>query len=123
MAKKRKIPANYMDQIPVHDDSHPWRLTDDGMAEVDMEHKGFYNRIAQKFFKKPRVSHIALDKYGTVVWQNINGENTIADIVRIMEETFPDETDRMLDRVVTFTVTLRRTGFITISDPSQQLPK
>lgn len=112
-----------MDQIPVHDDSHPWRLTDDGMAEVDMEHKGFYNRIAQKFFKKPRVSHIALDKYGTVVWQNINGENTIADIVRIMEETFPDETDRMLDRVVTFTVTLRRTGFITISDPSQQLPK
>ena len=51
------MPANYMDQIPIRDDKHPWRMTDDGMAEVDMEHNGFYDRIAQKIFKKPRVSH------------------------------------------------------------------
>ena len=118
MAGRRKIPANYMDQIPIHDDKHPWRVTDDGMAEVDMEHNGFYDRIAQKMFKKPPVSHIALDKYGTVVWENMNGENTIADIVRIMEDAFPGERDRMLDRVVAFTITLKHNGFITISDPS-----
>ena len=118
MAGKKKIPANYMDQIPIRDDKHPWRITGDGMAEVDMEHNGFYDRIAQKLFKKPPVSHIALDKYGTVVWKNINGQNTVADIVRIMEEAFPDETDRMLDRVVTFTITLQRNGFIAMTDPS-----
>lgn len=118
MAEKRKIPANYMEQIPMRDDKHPWRMTVDGMAEVDMEHNGFFDRIAQRVFKKPRTSHIALDKYGTVVWKSMNGENTIADIVQIMEEAFPDETDRMLDRVVTFIITLRHNGFITMSDPS-----
>lgn len=119
MAGKRKLPANYLDSIPVRDGKHPWRMTADGTAEVDMEHTGFYDRIAQKIWKKPRVSHIALDKYGTVVWKNMNGENTVADIVRIMEASFPDETDRMLDRVVTFTATLQRSGFITMSAPSQ----
>ena len=118
MAGKKKISANYMEQIPIRDYKHPWRITDDGMAEVDMEHNGFYHSIAQKIFKKPRVSHIALDKYGTVVWKSVNGENTVADIVRIMEETFPDETDRMLDRVVTFTATLQHNGFITMINPS-----
>ena len=116
MAGKRKIPANYLDQIPIRDPKHPWRITGDGMAEVDMEHNGFYDRIAQKICKKPRVSHIALDKYGTVVWKNINCENTVAELVRIMEEAFPDETNRMLDRVVTFTVTLKNNGFILISN-------
>ena len=95
-----------MEQIPIRDYKHPWRITDDGMVEVDMEHKGFYHRIA-------------LDKYGTVVWKSMDGENTVADIVRIMEETFPDETDRMLDRVVTFTATLQHNGFITMSGTSQ----
>ena len=107
-----------MDLIPIRDDKHPWRMTAAGVAEVDMAHNGFYDRVAQKLFKKPPVSHIALDGYGTVVWENMNGQNTVADIVRIMDETFPDETDSMLARVVTFTATLHRNGFITLTTPS-----
>lgn len=110
--KKKKIPANFLEQVPIRDENHAWRLKDDGMVEVDMEHKGFYHKIAQKFFKKPRVSHIALDKYGSVLWQSIDGKCTVADIVQVMEDTFPDETDRMLDRVVTFMVTLKNNRFI-----------
>ncbi len=117
MAKRKKrIPANYMDKIPVRDADHAWRITEDGMVEVDMENKGFYHTLAQKLFKKPRVSHIALDKYGSVVWKSMDGENTVADIVRIMEEEFPDETDRMLDRVVTFTAILGNNKFIKMSN-------
>ena len=112
MAGKKKIAPNYLDKVPVRDSGHPWRTADDGTVEVDMEHRGFYHTVAQKLFKKPRVSHIALDKYGSVVWKSIDGKNTIGDIVGIMEEEFPDESERMIDRVVTFTVTLYNNRFI-----------
>ena len=116
MAKKKKIASNYLDSIPIHRDGLEWRTKEDGMAELDMEHKGFYPSIAQKFFHKPRISHIALDKYGSMVWTNIDGANNVMDIVHIMEDAFPEEKDRMLDRVVTFMATLQRNRFIFMQD-------
>lgn len=113
----KKVPHNFMDSIPERSVQMPWRIREDGMVEIDMENKGFYHTIAQKFWKKPRISHIALEKYGTVVWKNIDGKNTVYDIVRIMEAEFPDEKDRMLDRVVQYMGTLQRSKFITVREP------
>ena len=114
MAKQRKVSANYFESVPVRNETRPWRLKDDGMVEIDMENKGFYHSIAQKFFNKPRISHISLDKYGSVVWQSIDGKNNVMDIIRIMESTFPKEKDRMMDRVVTYMATLQSNSFISI---------
>ena len=114
MAKKRKVSPNYLEAVPTRKEDRPWRLKKDGMVEVDMENKGFYHFIAQKFFKKPRISHIALDEYGSVVWQSIDGKNSVMDIVHIMENSFPKEKDRMLDRVVTYMATLQSNGFVTM---------
>lgn len=116
MAKKKKIAANYLDHIPVRQKGQVWRTKEDGMVEIDMEHKGFYHAIAQKFFHKPRVSHIGLDEYGSKVWQSIDGTNRVMDIVHIMEDAFPGEKDRMLDRVVTFMATLQRNGFVSMKE-------
>ncbi len=112
MAKKKKVSANYFDSVPIRGSERPWRVKDDGLVEIDMENKGFYNTIAQKLFKKPRISHISLDKYGSVVWKNIDGKNTVMDIIHTMESEFPKEKDRMLDRVVTYLATLQQNGFI-----------
>lgn len=112
----KKAVKNYLDSIPERSGQMPWRIRGDGMVEIDMENKGFYHTIAQKFWKKPRVSHIALEKYGTAVWKNIDGQNTIYDIVRIMEAKFPDEKDGMLDRVVKYMGTLQRSKFITMKE-------
>lgn len=113
MAKK-KTAENYLESIPVRRDDRPWRVIEDGTVEVDMENKGFYHSIAQKFFKKPRVSHISLGEYGSVIWQNIDGKNSVMQLVKIMERAFPDEKDRMMDRVVTYMATLQRNHFITM---------
>lgn len=114
MARHREIARNYVDMVPKHSEDRPWRVRGDGMVEIDMENKGFYHWIAQKFFKKPRISHIALDKYGSVVWQSIDGKRTVYEIVQIMEREFPGEKERMLDRVVTYFATLQRSRFIDI---------
>lgn len=115
MAKKKlKISKNYFDGVPRRREDRPWRVKEDGIVEIDMENKGFYHFIAQKFFRKPRVSHISLDRYGSVVWRSIDGKNTVLDVIRIMEKEFPNEKDRMLDRVVTYLATLQRSGFISM---------
>ena len=112
--KKKVVSKNYMNQIPEKSKERPWKTDKNGMAVIDVENKGFYHSIAQKFFKKPRISHISLDCYGTVVWNSIDGKNTVYDIVLIMEQAFPDEKERMLDRVVTYMAILQNNRFITM---------
>ena len=112
MPKTKKLPVNYMDIVFMRNENHPWRQKGDGFVEVDMENTGFFNTVAQKFFHRPRISHIALDKYGTTLWLALDGKASVSDILKKMTETFPAESDKMLNRVVQFLATLERTGFI-----------
>ena len=110
--KPVKLAPNYLDQIYIRDPAKHWETRADGTVVVDLEHHGFFPKIAQTFFKKPKVSHIALDRYGSVIWNHLDGNHTNGDLIRIMKEAFPDEKDRMLDRTVTFLGTLQASGFI-----------
>ncbi|MBB5224752.1 PqqD family protein [Treponema ruminis] len=110
--KTKKLPANYMDIVFVRSGDSPWRLREDGLVEVDMENRGFFNAVAQKFFKRPRISHIALDKYGTKVWLALDGQSTVNDVLQKMKEAFPDESEKMLNRVVHFLNTLEIHKFV-----------
>ena len=77
-----------------------------------MENRGFFNAVAQKFFKRPRVSHISLDKYGTALWLALDGKATVNDVLSKMKNAFPEEGDKMLNRVVQFLATLEMHKFI-----------
>ncbi len=87
-------------------------MREDGFVEVDMENRGFFNAVAQKFFKRPRVSHISLDKYGTALWLTLDGKATVNDVLSKMKNAFPEEGDKMLNRVVQFLATLEMHKFI-----------
>ena len=46
---------NYLDRIPVRNESErPWEEKEDGIIEVTVENKGFYNKIAQVFLRNRR---------------------------------------------------------------------
>lgn len=111
--KTRRLPANYMDIVFSKNAEIQWRVKEDGFVEVDMVNKGFFNSIAQKFFHRPRVSHIALDKYGSTLWLSLDGSATVNDLLAKMNEAFPAESDKMLNRLVQFLTTLERWEFIT----------
>lgn len=75
---------NYIDNIPKI--NKKWETLEDGIVEVTVENKGFYNTLAQKLFKKPRYSFIKLDEYGSCVWKQIDGKKTIYEIGKILEK-------------------------------------
>lgn len=110
--KPKKIPQNYMDAVMVHNPLYKWSENEDGVVVIDVINTGLHHKIAQKFFHKPRTSHISLDKYGSVLWKSINGKNTVYDILNIMSEAFPDEKDSMLKRIVAFMQTLYSNRYI-----------
>ena len=60
--------ANYMDKIPCINLNYTWEQSPDGIIVIEMPHTGFYHKIAQKYFHKPKKSHIRLDRYGSTLW-------------------------------------------------------
>ncbi len=110
--KTRTLSANYMDIVFSKNADIRWRVKENSMVEVDMVNKGFFNSIAQKFFHRPRVSHIALDKYGSTLWFALDGTATVNDLLSKMNQTFPTESDKMLNRLVQFLTTLEKWEFI-----------
>ena len=88
MSKKKKISnQNYMDFIVVKNPEIEYETNDKGQVTVMIEWRGFYHRIAQRFFKRPKVSAIKLDDYGSFLWQSINDQKTVhlARLIRFLE--------------------------------------
>ena len=69
----KKEKKNFLEFIPAKNPAYPWHKNEQGKAVVQIGHKGFYDKIAQKFFKTPKVSDIELDEIGTFVWEAIDG--------------------------------------------------
>lgn len=94
---KKKIQSNYLDNIPVI--NKKWERLENGCVEVTVENTGFYNTLAQKFFKKPRFSFIKLDEYGSCVWQQIDGKKTIYEIGQILKSTHKGASEQLYERL------------------------
>ena len=113
-AKKRiTVPENYLDLVFRPADGLVYQKNGEGLVVLDMENKGFFNTVAQRFFHKPRVSHIALDRYGSTLWSCLDGERSVFEVTEEMKRAFPGEEERMLDRCLHFFRTLEGHHFIT----------
>ena len=53
---KAKNRQNYLDFVPVKNPDIEYHTDDSGIVTLLIEWKGFYHRIAQKFFHRPRIS-------------------------------------------------------------------
>lgn len=108
---------NYLDYIPVINKNNKWNIIEDDIVQINVINKGFFNRIAQIFFKRPKVSKIRLDEYGSIVWKYIDGNksiNEIADSVRIdFDDKFNDEDEVFYRKLVKFIHILKENKFIT----------
>jgi hypothetical protein len=108
---KKKKEKNYLDQIPlIH--KKKWEVLDNGIVEITVENTGFYNKLAQKLFKKPRFSFIKLDQYGSFVWQQIDGEKSIYEIGQILSKKHKGASQQLYSRLSTYFKILEQNGYI-----------
>lgn len=107
----RKKQENYLDYVPVISPKNTWSV-EDGKVTIHMVHRGFYAAIAQKFFHRPRVSHIDLDAHGSFIFQQIDGRRTVNDLAQLMKAQFGKDAEPLYDRLVKYMQILRNNGFI-----------
>lgn len=110
MAKKQK--KNYLDFVPVINSQNTWSEGEDGVVTIHMVHRGFYNRLAQKVFHTPKISHIKLDEYGSFLWKQIDGTRTIGTLAQQMKAQFGDKAEPLYDRLVKYMQILRNNRFV-----------
>lgn len=103
---------NFLDYVFKINDDLVWKQDENGQVTVDMENKGFTNRIAQKFFKKPAVSHITLEGMGSFIFTCIDGKRSVYDIGLLLHDKFGDEAEPLYERLSVYMKHLENVGFI-----------
>lgn len=108
--KKEK---NYLDYIPVRNREYEWHIIEDNIVEIHVVNKGIFNKLAQILLKKPKVSKIKLDQYGSSVWKAIDDSSDIRKIADKVRDIFEDDENIFYERLVRFFHILKENKFIT----------
>ncbi len=111
--KKNVIPANYLDKCPRHSELLTFTENGEGIVTLDIENKGVFNTVAQKLFKKPRISHVHLDAFGSFVWLQIDGERSIFEIGELVEAHFGEKAHPLYERLAKYFQILESYRFVT----------
>lgn len=102
MSKKQKVSENYLEKRPLRAESIEWTVDEKGLVTLNIENKGVFNRIAQKLFKKPKISYIHLDEMGSFVWPLLCKEKNIISIGEEVKEHFGKKAEPLYERLAEF---------------------
>ena len=108
---KKKPQKNYLDFVPAHKIER-FTVDENSIVTLEIENKGVFNKIAQKLFKKPKISYIHLDEMGSFVWPYIDGKRDITEIGVLVREHFGDKAEPLYERLSQYFKTLESYGFI-----------
>jgi len=87
-------------------------LEEEGKVKVKVPK--FKSKMGEKFCKllgRENVFTVNLDEKGSLIWKLCDGEHTVEEILRELEENFPDEKD-LDQRLFLYLYNLRRLGYI-----------
>ena len=104
---------NFLDNKPIRNENIGWSADDNGIVTLEIENKGVFNRIAQKLFKKPKISYVHLDEMGSFVWPLLDGEKNIIDLGKLVEAQFGEKANPLYERLAKYFQILHSYGFVT----------
>lgn len=124
--KKIVIETNYLERKPAHHPDIRWTKSADGKVILEVDNVGWANRIAQKLFKRPKVSYVHLDENGSFIWPLIDGKADITAIGVKVKEHFGEKAEPLYERLAQFFRILDSYHFIVwkyISEPKTSKTK
>ncbi len=109
---KKNKDCNYLDFVPIKKKTISYIINDSGKGIVRINNVGFYNKVAQIFFNRPKFTNIELDEYGTFIWNNMDGKNTIYSIALKVREEFGEKAEPLYERICQYFNILRNNGLV-----------
>ena len=116
IAKIGKKKDNYLDYVFEKNPVIEWHEREDGIICICVAWKGFYNKIAQKVFKKPKKSEIAMDVLGSFVWKQLDGKKNIFEVGKLVKEEFGDRAEPVYGRLIKFVEIMRDNKYVVLKE-------
>lgn len=110
--KKANTKKNYFDFVPKIANGLKWNTQEDGLVVIEKEHIGLFAYIAQRLFRKPRTTSIHLEKYGSYLWNYIDGNRTVLELAMLQKKHFGEEVEPVYSRIVMYFRMMENCGFI-----------
>lgn len=114
--KQKKQSKNYLDLIPVRAEGLAWTQDDEGIVVLEVENTGVFNRIAQKCFKRPKVTKVHMEQFGSFLWPLIDGERPVKELADLLKEQFGEEAEPLYPRVAKYMQIMESYHFISLSE-------
>lgn len=114
MSNKQKG-DNLLDFIPAKNEKIPFSTDENGKVTLAIENKGLFNKIAQKLFKKPKISYIHLDEMGSFIWPIMDGKKDVFRIGELVKEHFGENAEPLYERLCKYVKILESYGFICLN--------
>ena len=111
MNNKKKA-DNYLDYIFEKNSSYEWTTDAEGIVTILQENKGLFNTLAQKLLKKPRISQIHMEEFGSFIWKLIDGNLSVYEIGQKVSEQFGEKAEPLYERLSVYIKQLENCGFI-----------
>ncbi len=119
--KKRKLDQwaghDVRKLIPVRRLEHE-ALEDDGLIRLLQPRfkDGILGRFLQPHLPQERAHvKVELDARGSAIWRAIDGRSSVAELVRLFIERYPDDTEQAPERVWRFLAVMAHHGFIDLA--------
>ena len=110
MSKKVKK-ENYLERIPMRNEKYNW-TTENDIVTLEIQNKGFFNKLFQLILKRPKVSYVHLDEMGSFIWPLIDGETDIITLGEKVKEHFGDKAEPLYERLSKYIKILESYGFV-----------
>lgn len=114
--KRKKQQRNYLDLIPVRAEGLAWTRDDEGIVVLEVENTGVFNRIAQRCFKRPKVTKVHMEQFGSFLWPLIDGERPVKELAGLLKERFGEEAEPLYPRVAKYMQIMESYHFISLTD-------
>lgn len=112
----RRKKDNFLDYIPRKNSLYNWSENKEGQVEICVPNRGIFCRIAQIFFQKPKETMLELDKFGSFVWEQIDGKRSIYEIGKAIRRKFGEEAEPFYERLARFIRILHESHFVVYSN-------
>ncbi len=109
---KKKSSENFLERKPKRGGHLTWKQEENGNVTLEIENKGWMNRICQKLFKKPPITYIHFDEMGSFLWPLLDGKKDIIALGEMVEEKFGEEAHPLYERLAQYFRILESYGFI-----------
>lgn len=88
--------------IPVVKKNITWEKNSDGTVAITIWYNSWLENFLRKFIAFPEKSVVDLDNFGSFIWQNIDAQKSVFDIVSLVQEKFGKKTEPTYKRTLVF---------------------